>query len=225
MNTLKDKYLVKFNCPVNLVEQHMQNYLKTNGFTPYEKNGEKYFRSGDSTKGYKGLTYEIVDNTITVFAWMDSTPENYSLKQNRFNTVPLDFKNSLNNLMLGIAKLNGDGNIINDGDDKKEVVTRVVKPIYKNISEQSGDGDVEQFYPPYENKKMRKKEIMCIGSFWIALLGLICSFTGNILFIAFYVFDFFFAIQGLETRKRGIAIASIVLLIISVLISVLYNVR
>lgn len=62
---------------------------------------------------------------------------------------------------------------------------------------------------------------MCEIGFWLSILGLVCSFFGVAYGIFVYIIDFYFASQGLKTKKRGKAIATIVLSIISILIIII----
>ena len=74
------------------------------------------------------------------------------------------------------------------------------------------------FVQSFQDETMKKKEKMCEIGFWLSILGLVCSFFGIAYGIFVYIMDFYFASQGLKTRKKGKAIATIVLSIISILI-------
>ena len=73
------------------------------------------------------------------------------------------------------------------------------------------------FVQSFQDETMKKKERMCEIGFWLSILGLVCSFFGIAYGIFVYIMDFYFASQGLKTRKKGKAIATIVLSIISIL--------
>ena len=55
----------------------------------------------------------------------------------------------------------------------------------------------------FQNENEKKQEKMCEIGFWISILGLLCSFTGVAMGLLVYIMDFYFASQGLKTRKRG----------------------
>lgn len=57
--------------------------------------------------------------------------------------------------------------------------------------------------------------------FWVSIVGLLITFVGRSLGLLLYAFDFYCAAQGLRTRKRGKAIATIVILAISILIFII----
>ena len=54
--------------------------------------------------------------------------------------------------------------------------------------------------------------------FWLSIIGLLASFVGVAYGVIVYILNFYFASQGLKTRKRGKAIATIVMSIISIII-------
>jgi len=78
-----------------------------------------------------------------------------------------------------------------------------------------------QFTQAFQDETLKKKEKMCEIGFWISIFGLLCSFLGVVMGLIVYALDFYFASQGLKTRKKGKAIATIVLSIISILVVVL----
>lgn len=77
------------------------------------------------------------------------------------------------------------------------------------------------FAQTFQNENLKKKETMGEIGFWLSIFGLISSFFGVAMGLVVYILDFYFASQGLKTRKKGKAIATIVLSIISIIITVL----
>ena len=66
-----------------------------------------------------------------------------------------------------------------------------------------------------------KAETGCEIGFWMSIVGLLVSFLGVTYGVFVYVAVFYLASRGLTTRKRGKAIASIVMSIASILITIL----
>lgn len=62
---------------------------------------------------------------------------------------------------------------------------------------------------------------MCEVGFWLSIVGLILSFIGITYGVIIYLLNYYFASQGLKTRKRGKAIATIVLSSVSIVIIIL----
>ena len=69
-----------------------------------------------------------------------------------------------------------------------------------------------------EDQITTRDEKTCEIAFWMSIAGLIFSFFGQAFGIFLYIFEFIFAARGLKTRKRGKAIATIVMAIISLVI-------
>lgn len=86
------------------------------------------------------------------------------------------------------------------------------RPINQNIN---------NYNQTFTNNVNKKNEIMCEISFWLSIVGLLGSFFGIIMGIFVYIFDFYSALQGLETRKRKKAIATIVMSIISIVFTII----
>lgn len=78
-----------------------------------------------------------------------------------------------------------------------------------------------QFTNTFQNETVKKQEKMCEVGFWLSIVGLVFSFIGVAYGLILYILIFYFASQGLKTQKRGKAIASIVLTVISIVIIVL----
>lgn len=91
-------------------------------------------------------------------------------------------------------------------------------PIYNNNNINPTQNTFTQTFQDETNKR---KETLCEVGFWFSIVGLIISFIGVSFGLLVYGFDFYCAAQGLKTRKRGKAIATIVLSAISILILII----
>ena len=226
----KSTYTLQVRCDRNTIEQLMQSYISANGFTFTEKKGEQYFRAGDQMLGYRGLTYSISGQTITINAWLDGALGDFPLEQNSLNMMAMNYRNSLSTLFQEIENLNGCNmmnNNVNNGQMNFDSNTG--QPLNQNMGQQLTGQPVNQmnvqqpqpqnqFSQTFKNENQKKQETMCEIGFWISILGLLGSFAGIMMGLFVYILDFYFASQGLKTRKRGKAIATIVLSIISILI-------
>lgn len=221
----RSNYTLQFRCDSNTIEQLMQSYISANGFTFTEKKGEKYLRAGDKMLGYRGLNYSISGQTITINAWLDGALGNFSLEQNSLNMLAMNYRNSLSILFREIENLNG-GNIMNNNVNQNNSQTNynsqtsqlINQNLGQSVNQMNVPNPQNQFSETFKNENQKKQEIMCEIGFWISILGLLGSFAGIMMGLFVYILDFYFASQGLKTRKRGKAIATIVLSIISILI-------
>lgn len=80
------------------------------------------------------------------------------------------------------------------------------------------DNGNKDFVNNFQEETDKKKETVCEIGFWISILGLILSFFGMMVGVIIYILDFYFAFNGLKTRKKGKAIATIVISIISIVV-------
>lgn len=80
------------------------------------------------------------------------------------------------------------------------------------------DNENKDFVNNFQEETDKKKETVCEIGFWISILGLILSFFGMMVGVIIYILDFYFAFNGLKTRKKGKAIATIVISIISIVV-------
>lgn len=70
----------------------------------------------------------------------------------------------------------------------------------------------------FQNEQIKHKEKRCEIGFWVSIIGVVISFFGYGLGIIVYIFDFWCASQGMNTSKRGKAIATICISIVSIII-------
>lgn len=211
----KSTYTLQFRCDGNTIEQLMQSYISANGFTFIEKKGEQYFRAGDQIMGYRGLTYSISGQTITINAWLDGALGDFPLEQNSLNMMTMNYRNSLSTLFQEIENLNG-GNITNNNVNQNNGQLSLNPQTGQAINQQQPVQN--QFSQSFKNENQKKQETMCEVGFWLSLFGLLCSFMGVAYGVIIYILNFYFASQGLKTRKRGKAIATIILSIVSILL-------
>ena len=225
----KSTYTLQFMCDSNTVDQLMKNYISANGFVITEKKGEQYFRAGDQFMGYKGLTYSISGQTITINAWLDGALGDFPLEQNSLNMMAMNYRNSINTLFQEIQKLNNTGvnmnNNMNFDPNTGQPLNQNINNNQMNFDPNTGQPinqtNVNQFAQTFQEETTKKQEKMCEIGFWLALFGLLCSFMGVAYGVIIYILNFYFASQGLKTRKRKKAIATIVLSIISILVIIM----
>lgn len=216
----RSNYNIAFNCDKSTINNLVQSYLSESGFNIYEKKGDKYYRAGDAMLGYKGFNYTINENNLNIEAWLDGSLGNFPLEQNSFNMLAMDYRNSLNKLFQEINRIdNGGMNMNNNNFNNQNINNNQMN--YDPNTGQPINNNQNNFAQTFQDETMKKKEKMCEIGFWISILGLIGSFAGIAMGLLVYIMDFYFASQGLKTRKRGKAIATIVLSIISILIVII----
>jgi len=217
-------YTFQFYSNPNVINQIINNYLTAENFRVYEKKGEQYFRAGDQFMGYRGLKYWINGQMLTIEAWLDGALGNFPLEQNSMNMMAMNYRNSLNVLFQEITKL--DGGINMNNQYQNDVNNNQIPNQNINYNQMNNGAYVgqpvqtnqNQFVNNFQSETLKKQEKMCEIGFWLSLFGLLCSFVGVTYGVFVYIMNFYFASQGLKTRKKGKAKATIVLSIISILI-------
>ena len=87
-----------------------------------------------------------------------------------------------------------------------------------NINDQNSAGE---FVHNFQNDIDKKKERNCEIVFWVSIAGLFLALFGYMFGIFVYAIDFYYGVVGLKTRKKGKAIATIVLSVLSIVILIM----
>lgn len=219
----RSRYEFKLNCNVDDIQKVITDFINANQFKEVEKDGEKYYKAGDAMIGYKYFKYELSDNNLIIYAWLKNFNTDVSIDQEGLtgvNVNVMNYKNLINSLFKEIEKINITTNNSNNEVSNRKIVrydANTGKPIYEDELN-SNNQSFSEVKTDFEKDVNKKQETMCEIGFWLSLGGLLCSFIGLTYGVIIYIMDFYFASQGLKTRKKGKAIATIVLSIISILI-------
>ena len=210
MNKGRSTYAFQINCDPSVANDLVQAYIQGNKFTLQNKDGEQFYRAGDAMlEGYRYFNYSINGQTLTIQAWFKGAFGDISIEQNSLNMPAMNYRNSLGKLFQEIEKLNNGGTNMNNNGMNFDPNTG--QPMQQN----------NQFAQSFQDETTKKQEKMCEWGFWLSIFGLLASFVGVTYGVIVYILNFYFASQGLKTRKRGKAIATIVMSIISIIIIVL----
>ena len=220
----RSNYTFNINCDINLINNLMQNFIQAKEFKLEQKNGETYYKSGDAMIGYKYFNYFINGNQLIISAWFKNLWGEIQVEQNglgSMNVQAMNYRNTLNELFKEINKINSNENTNNQAFINEQQNNNQAN-IQNNISQQTqnintSNIDTEKF----NNETVKNREKLCEFGFWLSILGLLASFGGITYGIIVYIMNFYFATQGLKTRKKIKAIATIVLSILSILIIII----
>ena len=215
----RSSYNFIINCDPNAINNLINNYLDANNFALTNKKGETFYKGGDAMLGYKGFSYTYNGNNLIIYAWVIGALGDFNLESNTLNIVASEYRNSLNSLFLEIEKLNNGGMNMNNQYNQNNM-NNYNNQNYQNNNMNNNPNMVNSSNTFY-NENIKKKETMCEIGFWLSLAGLLASFLGVAFGIILYILDFYFAAQGLKTRKKGKAVATIVLSIVSIIIIII----
>lgn len=192
----RNDYQIPFNTDASVVNSIVNSYLSASNFKLVTKRNDTYYRSGDAMTGYRGFKYWINGQTLIVQAWIDGDFAEVQLEGN-LNVVATNYKESLSKLFQAVTNANNQD------------------------YNQSGQVMAQEFAQSIQNDVNKNRETMCEVGFWVSIAGILISIFGISYGVIIYLLDFYFAAQGLKTRKKGKAITTIVLSVISVLILIL----
>lgn len=206
----RSTYNFQINCDPNAVNNLIQAYIQGNKYELQSKNGEQYYRAGNAmVEGYRYFNYSIIGQTLTIYAWFKGVLGEIPIEQNSLNMPAMNYRNSLGRLFQELEILNNGGNNMNNNGNNFNSQTG--QPIQQN----------NQFTQTFQEETTKKQEKMCEVGFWLSIFGLVASFFGIAYGVIVYILNFYFASQGLKTRKKGKAIATIVMSIVSIIIIVI----
>lgn len=247
----RSNYTFNIICDINLINSLMQSYIKANNFRQEEKKGEQYYKAGDAMIGYRYFNYCINGNQLIISAWLKGAFGEIKVEQTgiaSMNIQSMNFRNSLNTLFQEIEKLNTGGNTMNNENQNlneqgnvnttqstqeqvqsyqqqsvqaQPINNQEIQNTQAEINAQQQINSQTQFAQSFQDEATKKQEKLCEIGFWLSIFGLIASFVGVSYGLIVYIMDFYFASQGLKTRKKGKAIATIILSILSILIIIM----
>lgn len=207
MSIGKTKYTLQFYTYPNQVNQIVLDWLNQSYFKrDYGTDNTWSCISFDPMSGNRGFQYSIDGNNLTLFAWIiGSDNKTYTLDAPEvYNTARDEYKNLITGLINKINEANA---------AYQQQLPNAMQP----------DPNSQQYYPlqyvpAVEANHNKQKEMLCMIGFALSIAGLLMSFAGFCYGIVIYCLDIYFAIQGLKTKKKGFAIATIVMTILSIII-------
>lgn len=209
----RSEYKLEYHGEKVALEQLIQQFLSVQGFKLTEKKGEQYYKAGDAVMGYKGFKYSIVEGAVVINAWILGIKE-FALENAGLNILANTYKQDINGLLQEIEKVN------------QGMATTDYSVQQQNVSQQNLQNDNPNANGSYiQNlgaETQRKAETMAEVAFWISLVALLISCCGVVPGGILIFVDIALAIQGLKTRKKGKAIATLVMSGLSALLLIGY---
>lgn len=223
-NTNKTVYQFTVNAPADTINQVLQSWLAANSFGFQPKEGANYYYFNDPmVKGKRSLEYYIHGTQVTIVAYL-GTFEKPKALEGFVGAVPKQmYKDDLSSLFKALEQLNTYGAASEAPQPEGQSVYQaadaqaVPQPYNPGPASQS----VQQAAQGFVAENEKKKETMVIVGFVMSIVGLLLSCIGYTYGIVLIILEFYFAIQGLKTKKKGLAIATIVLASISIVFCIL----
>jgi hypothetical protein len=211
----KSEYVFQFACAPEQVDTLIQGWLQANQFSFQNKYGEDMYYYNDPWNGNRGFQYAINGNVLAIYAWTIGVGKQfYQIEKGFAGRMPAEaYKQVLSRLFTAINQLSTAAPMqqVAQTQAQQDVRPREPQPQVQMVGQMVDN----------MNQEMDKKaETCCEIGFWLSLVGLLISVAGISYGAIVYILIFYLGSQGLNTRKRGKAIASIVMSALSIVISV-----
>ncbi|MDD6215265.1 MAG: hypothetical protein PUB28_00725 [Roseburia sp.] len=205
----KTEYRFTINADMAVVNNVIQNYLAVNEFHQEPRqNANYYFFNDPIVKGKRGFEYYINGNEVVILAYIGTFEKPMAL-EGAVGAIPKQsYKNDLNPLFTELKKLEAQG-------QDAGAVPPQNQSVYQSAPADNAAANSINTFVEQSNKK---KDTWTIVGFVISLLGLLFSFFGMSYGIVLLILEFYCGIQGIHSKKKGLAIATIVIACVSILI-------
>lgn len=196
----RTSYCIDILGDINVADQTIKNYLASTGFKLTEKNGEQFYKYVAAVDEFpRGFKYYFEGKKLNISVWLiNFFGQDVELNKSSMDRLSMEYNESLSKLFQDLAN---------------------VEPTVQN--ETNNQNNASQFVQNFQDDVEKKKERRCEVVFWISIFSLILAFFGYVVAVIVYVCQFYYAILGLKTRKKGKAIATIILSAASILILML----
>lgn len=189
----------------------INEWLSVYQFSSVELKGEQCYRRGDAWAGFVYFNYQIQGNRVQLWAWKRALAGEVGIYTLDIFTSYRDIVNQLLEQLTLIST--------NDSATSVEASLQTKG----NATMQSNQFQPNNTGNNFRNISSKTDENLCVVGFVMALLNcLLVLLDGSIALGGLgYILIFAFSARGLKTKKRNLAIAAIVLGIVSLVVFVM----
>lgn len=212
----------------------IQQFLKINKFKLETDNLGQYYHFHDPVLiGHRGFCYQIYNDKIIITAWTGKRGKEYTLTGTQGFAVNAQYLELLKPLEISLT---GAFQYISLGSETtlQAPVNQTSNPQVLNTQafSQAPNPQSDYYQQPQQVQNQSadamqdaanaSAEKFCVISFVLSILTGVLSLCGVAFGIPLIIIEFFGAIKGLKTRKKGLAIATLVLASISSVVLLIY---
>lgn len=204
----------KFKCDKNVAENIIMQFLKANNYKELvTKEGKKYYKYSDAlVAGF--LEYEFQNDMVIIYAYIRSEKRPMALDNSMIAVMAKShYKDIIESLLKALSNSNDEILEKKGGENMEENEKKVEVP---EVNQETTDT-----YNQFAQESEKSKEGFAVAAFVISIVGLILSCFGWALGVIVIMLEYYFAIQGLKSKKKGLAITAIVLASLSLLINII----
>lgn len=216
MSAGKTEFRINFNVRKEEVNRVIQQYLMANGFEQ-QQNGNTYFYYSRRNGSLRTFEYYLNDYELLVLAYLGTFEKPQKLEGMLEGFQKQSYRNEIMFLFGEINKIGQYQQTPNTqmpiSDMQMPYGSSMGNTGYANANSTNTNVFIE------ENE--RKKEKNTIIGFIVAIIGLLITCAGVSYGAIIIFWELWYASQGLNTKKRGFAIATIVMAVINLIILIL----
>lgn len=204
----KTKY--EFKCNANVALNIINEFLKVNNYKEQKtKEGLVYYQYLDAV-ALGSLEYEVSEGLVTIYAYLKSPKRPMPLDNSFVGCIPKKhYKDVIAPLLQELS------NVQVSNTQSVEVQANISNTPNDNISNTVDNNSNVQF----KSAQQGTNEKVAVIAFVLSIIGLILSFVGVTFGLIIIIIEYFFAVQGLKTKKKGLAIVAIILASLALIIN------
>lgn len=209
MSKGKTNYKIELKISPESAIAIVDSFLSAHGFAPKQENGEHWFERNDIAVGRFCFEYTVTSNPdiMNIYAYIGSHKKPYMLDNGLNSAIA---KSAYKDMLKGLlSQLDNAQQPVPDSYQNDQYHTQTQEQI-PYIQADSFADEVD-----------KKNEKMTIIGFVMSIAELLLSFLGVNFGLILIILEFYFAVKGLKTNKKGLAIATFVLAVISIIITLI----
>lgn len=219
MSQGKTVFKFNVNADSSLVEATIRNWLAANKFSFDPKSGLNYYAFNDPMlKGKRGFEYYINGSEVTILAYLGTYKKPQELEGFVAAVMKQDYRNAMAPLFEEIKKLEGGGAVNTTAAYGTTQAEGNMAASQTNTVAQATGAVNNNSLNTFMEQNQKKQETLVIVGFVMSLIGLLISFCGVTYGVILILLEYYFAIQGIKTKKKGLAIATIVIASVSIVL-------
>lgn len=169
-------------------------------------------------KGKRGFEYYINGSEVTILAYLGTYKKPQELEGFVAAVMKQDYRNALAPLFEEIKKLEGGGAVNATAAYGTTQAEGNMTASQINTGAQATGAVNNNSLNTFMEQNQKKQETLVIVGFVMSLIGLLISFCGVTYGVILILLEYYFAIQGIKTKKKGLAIATIVIASVSIVL-------
>lgn len=199
-------------------EQIIQSWLSANNFQQMQEDNTTFYRGGDAMLGYRFFEYSVNDSQVVLYAYLGSVKKPRALAEGLAGAMAIiPYKNALEPLLASLSEVSTQSQQSFDAAPAPAPATPSVTTQPQPQPQPQPQNTYGNFKQVADNKNGTYAEI----SFWISIVMLLASFAGIAIGAIIVIFNYYLAVQGLKSNKKGKAIAAIVMSSIAIFVIII----